>query len=375
MVRLDRTPMKRIAPLVLAATMTLAAHAAPPQAQCWFVNITGRTGYGGYEADVQSVKYDANYVYVQCSSVPGYSIGPWPGNPGSPIDGNWSFRITRNPQPRTGTRTATGLGQIGVWTNGVCIFSASDARSYNNRNVWHQNAIVVEGPGFDSCGGHPAQTQYHNHQNAACMYDPVPTEHSPIVGFGFDGFPVYGPFGYANTDGTGGIKRIKSSYRLRSITQRTTLPDGTALTSTNYGPAVSSTYPLGYYIEDHEYVSGLGDLNDSNARFCVTPEFPQGTWAYFVTTDNAGSPAYPYLLGPTYMGTLDTANTGPTGGHVTVPATAVTFDPVDLDESGSVDAGDIGALLLLFGSRGPLGDLDGSGTVDAGDIGTMLLRF
>ena len=207
------------------------------------------------------------------------------------------------------------------------------------------------------------------------MYDLTPAEHSPIVGFGFDGFPVYGPFGHANIDGTGGIRRIKSSYRLRSITQRTMLPNGTVLTSANYGPAVSATYPLGYYIEDYEYVAGLGDLNDSNARFCVTPEFPEGTWAYFVTTDDSGSPAYPYLLGPTYMGTLDTANTGPGGGRVTVPTAAVAFDPVDLDESGVVDAGDIGGLLILFGSRGPLGDLDGSGSVDAGDIGTMLLHF
>ncbi|MFM7808605.1 MAG: hypothetical protein ACKPEA_11880, partial [Planctomycetota bacterium] len=50
-------------------------------------------------------------------------------------------------------------------------------------------------------------------------------------------------------------------------------------------------------------------------------------------------------------------------------------DPADLDGSGCVDAGDIGALLILFGTSGPEGDLDGSGSVDAGDIGSMLLRF
>ena len=47
----------------------------------------------------------------------------------------------------------------------------------------------------------------------------------------------------------------------------------------------------------------------------------------------------------------------------------------DLDDSGTVDAGDIGSLLLLFGSSGPAGDLDASGTVDAGDIGSLLLLF
>ena len=239
--------MKSSAAILATLALSALAQAAPPQAQCWVLNITGRTGYGGQEADVQSVKYDASYVYVQCSSVPGYSIGPWPGNPGSPTDGNWTFRITRNPQPRTGTRTATGLGQIGVWTNGVCIFNASDARSYNNRNVWHQNAIAVEGPSFDGCGGHPSPNQqYHNHQNAACIFAESAATHSGIVGIAFDGYPVYGPYAYANTDGTGAIRMMRSSYRKRAITTRTTLADGTVLTSANYGPAVSTTYPLGY---------------------------------------------------------------------------------------------------------------------------------
>jgi hypothetical protein len=53
--------------------------------------------------------------------------------------------------------------------------------------------------------------------------------------------------------------------------------------------------------------------------------------------------------------------------------------PGDLDGSGSVDAGDIGSLLILFGPCTPgepcVGDLDGSGEVDAGDIGSLLILF
>ncbi|NBX25938.1 MAG: hypothetical protein EBQ99_07815 [Planctomycetes bacterium] len=48
----------------------------------------------------------------------------------------------------------------------------------------------------------------------------------------------------------------------------------------------------------------------------------------------------------------------------------------DLDGNGTVDAGDIGSLLLLFGPcNGCAADLDGSGEVDAGDIGSLLLLF
>jgi hypothetical protein len=360
---------------LLTLGIAAGAFAAPPQVECWMLNEIGRTGYNGLEADVQAVKYNANYVYVSCSSVPAYQIGPWPGNPNTPVDGNWTFRITRNPQPKAAPKTATGLGAIGVWVNGVAIYNASDARSYNNRNIWHQNAIAVEGPSFDGCGGHPAPNQqYHNHQNAACIYAEGPALHSSIVGFAFDGYPVYGPYAFAGTDGTGAIRMMRSSYRKRSITQRTSLPDGTALTSANYGPAVSTTYPLGYYIEDHEYVAGLGDLDTSNGRFCVTPEYPNGTYAYFVTYGTDGAPAYPYMIGPTYYGVVDTANIGPTGGK-SVPATdAIAYSMLDLDESGQTDFGDLSILMLNYGGRSP-GDIDGDGLVGGGDVALLLLSF
>lgn len=49
--------------------------------------------------------------------------------------------------------------------------------------------------------------------------------------------------------------------------------------------------------------------------------------------------------------------------------------PCDLDDSGNVDAADIGSLLVLFGGPGPAGDLDGSGEVDAADLGSLLICF
>jgi len=359
--------------IVAAFALAMPTLAAPPQVECWLLNEIGRTGYNGLEADVQQVKYNASYVYVSCSSVPAYSIGPWPANPNTPVDGNWGFRITRNPTPKTGTKTATGLGHIGVWVNGVAIYNASDARSYNNKNVWHQNAIMVEGPSFDACGGHPSPNgEYHNHQNAACIFDETPALHSSIVGFGFDGYPIYGPYGYANADGTGEIRMMRSSYRKRSITTRTTLPNGTVLTSANYGPAVSGTYPLGYYVEDYEYVPGYGELDAYNGRTCITPEYPQGTYAYFVTIDANGVPAYPYMIGPAYYGVVDTLNT--TNGRITPASDAVNYSIFDLDESGATDLGDLSYMLLNIGGRTP-GDVDGDGVVGPSDISLLLLNM
>jgi hypothetical protein len=118
-----------------------------------------------------------------------------------------------------------------------------------------------------------------------------------------------------------------SSYRLRNITERTTLPDGTQLDPSQYGPPVSTSYPLGYYVEDYEYVRGLGDLDEHNGRFAVTPEYPNGTYAYYVTINDDGSSAYPYTLGPTYDGVVATEDIGPNGGHVTISEPVTTYIP------------------------------------------------
>ncbi|MDQ3818636.1 MAG: YHYH protein, partial [Acidobacteriota bacterium] len=206
-------------------------------------------------------------------------------------------------------------------------FNALDAMSYQNQNIWHQNAVVVEAPSFDNCLGHPQQTgSYHHHQNPRCLYTADSTQHSPLLGYAYDGFPIYGPYGYANVNGTGGIKRMASSYRLRSITQRRTLADGTTLSASQYGPDVSSTYPLGYYAEDYEYVSGLGDLDQYNGRFTVTPEYPNGTYAYFVSVNADGSSAYPYIIGPKYYGVVATDNIT-SHGQVTVSEPVTTYNP------------------------------------------------
>ena len=120
---------------------------------------------------------------------------------------------------------------------------------------------------------------------------------------------------------------MRSGYRLRDITERTSLPNGTVLTTGQYGPAIGGQYPLGAFIEDYEFVSDFGDLDVHNGRFCVTPDYPDGIYAYFVTLNEQLDPAYPYTIGPTYYGTVQTGNTGPQSGHNTVPGNAVLFDP------------------------------------------------
>ena len=124
-----------------------------------------------------------------------------------------------------------------------------------------------------------------------------PTVHSPIIGWAYDGHPIYGPYGYEDPENTAPFneyKRIRSSYRVK--TSRDALLSGL-------------TDPLGTYIEDYEYVEGLGDLDRYNGRFCVTPEYPNGVYAYFTTiTGTTGYPAFPYFIGDEFYGEADSVN-------------------------------------------------------------------
>ena len=58
-------------------------------------------------------------------------------------------------------------------------------------------------------------------------------QHSPIIGWGYDGIPIYGPYGYDRPDG-GGTRIMRSGYALK--TERTNGP-------------ILAEYPLGFFIE------------------------------------------------------------------------------------------------------------------------------
>ncbi len=318
--------MKPLLFLLVVSSAMLSMDQAPTITS-WIINPGEETGYNGMLTNVQQVAYTEADVYVRCTCVPGYDIGPWVGNPNTPTNQDFCFRITREPMENTGTLVNTPLGHIGVWRNGVSIFNAKDGMSYNNQGIWNRDAYIFEGPSFDACLGHPAPNgEYHHHVSPNCLYAHTDDEHhSDLIGFAFDGYPVYGAFAYTNPDGTGGLSRMRSSYQLRGITERTTRPDGSALQVNQYGPAIGGQYPLGAFLEDYAFVSGSGDLDEHNGRTCVTPEYPEGTYAYFVTLTESLLPAYPYVIGPTYRGTVSAGNTGPQSGHFTIPGNATTY--------------------------------------------------
>ena len=70
----------------------------------------------------------------------------------------------------------------------------------------------------------------------------------------------------------GVVSELTSSYQLKEGAR----PNGAD------GPG--GTYD-GTFVQDYEYVAGSGDLDECNGRITVTPDFPDGTYAYFLTDD------------------------------------------------------------------------------------------
>ena len=176
---------------------------------------------------------------------------------------------------------APDRGSVAIATNGLPIFGPEEGPG--------GDAVALDFFYFDEdrqpislgyCGGHNGPGGLHYHWDAMCQYwEPEsgqtmadydwslldPTQHSPIIGWAYDGYPIYGMYTY---DENGVVKGMKSSYEVD-------------LTSDGGDQGYNG-------IDDWNYVAGLGDLDQCNGRFGPTPEYPDGTY-YYVSTPLSGS--------------------------------------------------------------------------------------
>ncbi len=196
--------------------------------------------------------------------------------------------------------------------------------------------------------------------------------HSPIIGWAFDGNPIYGPYGYTDpTDQASAISRLDTSYRLKTnlVYNETTNPYPVRTA----GPLLTEE-TAGKFIEDYEYVFGLGDLDQYNGRFCKTPNFPEGVYCYFVTIDTTenGNALFPYVTGPDFNSVVDSWNLNKDAVQQNIPTGVVRYrDPyenVDIDVERAPNASTNaltteGGEILLF----DIEDENRDGIIDAAE--------
>lgn len=256
------------------------------------------------------------YRVIRASGIPDHKVGQFPnrGNPNTIRRQEATFRVPLNPR-QNARPTPLGLEtNFGIGVNGV-LFDPGAAEFWlgNPRSGWQYEALGGAVPlGLDANYAHvQPDGKYHYHGLPTGLLRNLRfdrNQHSPLVGWAADGFPIYALNGYSDPQNASSqVKELQPSYRLK----RGRRPGGAA----GDRSAPGGVYD-GAFVNDYEYVEGLGDLDECNGRFCVTPEYPQGTYAYFLTHH---WPSIPRLLRGTADASFQKRMGSPGGGRFGPP--------------------------------------------------------
>ncbi|MEC7837272.1 MAG: YHYH protein [Chloroflexota bacterium] len=225
-------------------------------------------------------------VIVTSSGIPNHDFQSGLGCCAQEVDYQWI--IPTSPQFTEEITMAPDRGAVAITVTGVPIFGPEEGPGGDavalHFDYFEEDRQPIE---IGICGGHSAGAYFHYHFDANCLHwhpegtgldwedwdyrtNLDPNEHSPVIGFAFDGFPIYGPYGW---DAYKNVVEITSSYRLKKD-------------SNGYGG-----------IEDWEYIEGLGDTDECNGLSSSTPEVPDGIYHYVSSIRNGeGDIGFPYFL-------------------------------------------------------------------------------
>lgn len=220
-----------------------------------------------------SVREDGHFRYIKSNAIPDHPTGRFPNrkNPNSIKAQSLEFRLPLKPS-RMGRFSSIDRLSFGVAVNGVP-FDPYTAEFWqrDRRSGWRYEAISpTVDLGLDQNNAHvqPDGTYHYHGLPKGLIKSWSPDQHSIRIGFAADGFPIYAMFGCSDPTNPGSpVIALRSSWRVKSGTR----PNGP-------GGKYDGTYG-----EDFEFVPGSGDLDEANGRETVTPEYPQGTYAYFMT--------------------------------------------------------------------------------------------
>ena len=187
--------------------------------------------------------------------------------------------------------TISPRGMNGAFSARVRSLTLNDTKRYGNHSLTSREDSLTLGVfGYSQAIANSLEESFSESQNGE--FNEI-TNHSPIIGWAYDGNPIYGPFGYSDPDNINSpLKIIETSYNL-DVSSLSNRPTG---------------FEEGFFIEDFVF-TGAGDLDIHNGRFCKTPEFPNGIYAYFTsvglgTQTNKIEGKYPYFIGKSYRSPL-----------------------------------------------------------------------
>ena len=175
----------------IPAAFLVAASSASACPAGAFMNVANAEGAGpGYPRPRVLARCEANALVIQGNGIPHYRFVAMTPNP--LIEQTYDFRLPLDPARTAQSTPIPSLGPAGIAINGTVFYGPNEAAQPAHQ-AWGDpihNRIV------DRCLGHTAR-EYHYHGLASECLAPAAKAGapSPILGFAFDGFPIYGPWG------------------------------------------------------------------------------------------------------------------------------------------------------------------------------------
>lgn len=227
------------------------------------------------------------------NGVPDHATGTFPSarNPNKISAQQVSFATTLEPVARTGSGQRIKVPAFALngikfdpGTAGRCDSDVSDPSGCDlgrGTGQWIMEALGQSTFDFGDDANHAhvqpsGEYHYHGIPEGMLSEQNKSGQAMQLIGWAADGFPVYARYGLSNPKFmTSAMQVMKSSYQLKKT------PDS--------GRPSTGMIPMGAFTQDYEYVAGLGDLDECNGRFSVTPEFPEGIYHYYATD------SYPFI--------------------------------------------------------------------------------
>ncbi len=340
------------------------------------------TGHDGHVCSI-SVSTNDTHVVITSNGIPEHDLESGPGCCTSEQDYEWA--IPRSPSNDTigghdpaecpeaagEYECAPDRGPVAIALDGVPIYGPEDGPGgdavANHHGAYEEDRQHVW---LGVCHGHsgPGGT-YHYHADANCIHWHPNTDvgevmldyeilnstnngnHSEVVGVAFDGYPIYGVWGW---DDNGDVVEMRSSYRLKAG-------------ETGYNG-----------IDDYEFVVGFGHLDVCNGHWGPTPDFPEGIYHYHSTMANGDDDmGFPYFLlcyhGEADMGNSDAGGDADCSGHGETWGPGIGPPPPGCE--GGPGGGGPGTTAMAVADS--VGATSRSGTVQAailGSLGCVLLH-
>ena len=215
-----------------------------------------------------------NFRYLESNGLPDHDHGEFPNahNPNRIRQQQYRFRMALSPATRSQS-IPLGRYLFGVALNGVP-FDPGTAEFWNRdpRSGWRYEAMGSLDLGLDQNHAHvQPDGSYHYHALPVGLISHLREENPSgmlLLGYAADGFSVFDDRGRADPmNRQSAISSLRSGYRLRTG-QRPGGPGG--------------TYD-GTFIEDYEFISGSGDLDECNGHVGLVPGSDTPIYHYHLT--------------------------------------------------------------------------------------------